>query len=452
MLLRGMAAAGVALLGVVVSAHVVLNGARFDNDASARPLAGEAGAGTLAMAPISLGNPQAAATLSTRHPEVPESADRPSTPYSHTLRVGRGDILGSLLVEAGIDPNEAHAAVVALRRVYDPRRMRPGQEVALTLRPGAGAGTAPRLESLALDVDFARAVNLERSEDGGFAAKQIEKSLTEKLLAAEGEIQDSLYADAAKAGVPLPVLVEMVRAYSWDVDFQRDIHPGDRFAVMYEGYFEGERPVHVGGVLSAILTLGGKEAHIYRFETGDGETDYYNPQGQSVRKAMLRTPIDGARLSSGFGKRMHPILGYTTMHRGIDFAAPTGTPIYAAGDGRIEEAGANGAYGNYVRIRHGPRYASAYAHMSRLARGIAPKRRVTQGEIIGYVGSTGRSTGPHLHYEILEGGRRINPLNVKMPAGRKLEGAELARFSEARAALEKRFATLLDGKTLAQGD
>lgn len=174
----------------------------------------------------------------------------------------------------------------------------------------------------------------------------------------------------------------------------------------------------------------------------DGSADYFNDQGESVRKALLRTPIDGAKLSSGFGKRLHPILGYTAMHRGVDFAAPAGTPIYAAGDGVVAAAEFNGAYGKYVRIRHSGAYATAYAHMSRFGKNAAPGKRIRQGEIIGYVGSTGRSTGPHLHYEILVSGTQTNPLKVKMPAGPKLAGKDLARFLKEKTEIERKIAAV----------
>ncbi|MCH7814405.1 MAG: M23 family metallopeptidase, partial [Planctomycetes bacterium] len=176
---------------------------------------------------------------------------------------------------------------------------------------------------------------------------------------------------------------------------------------------------------------------------------YFDAKGRSARKALMRTPIDGARLSSVFGRRRHPILGYNKLHRGVDFAAPRGTPIYAAGNGVIVRAGRNGAYGKYVRIRHNARYATAYAHMSGFARGTRKGKRVTQGQVIGYVGTTGRSTGPHLHYEILAGGVRTNPMKLRMPSGRKLKGAELARFQQTRAGIERRYAELGAAKVVA---
>ena len=191
-----------------------------------------------------------------------------------------------------------------------------------------------------------------------------------------------------------------------------------------------------GDIVYAAMTLSGKRMELYRFTPKSGNTDYLDPKGDSVRKTLMRTPIDGARLSSGYGMRKHPILGYTKMHRGVDFAAPRGTPIYAAGDGTVEVAGRKGAYGKYVRIRHNSTYKTAYAHMSRYGKGIKKGKRVKQGQIIGYVGSTGRSTGPHLHYEILVNGRQINPRRVKLPSGEKLKGQDLEAFAQARAEID----------------
>jgi murein DD-endopeptidase MepM/ murein hydrolase activator NlpD len=200
--------------------------------------------------------------------------------------------------------------------------------------------------------------------------------------------------------------------------------------------------VKVGDLQFASLTLSGQTIALYRYADGSGEVDFYNAKGESVRKALLRTPIDGAKLTSGFGMRNHPILGYSLMHKGVDFGAPTGTPIQAAGHGVIDEAGPKGAYGNYVRIRHNNGYSTAYAHMSRFAQGIRAGKRVTQGQIIGYVGATGRVTGAHLHYEVLADNRQLNPLSVKVPTGIKLAGKELAKFQLAAKETDVRLAKL----------
>ena len=225
----------------------------------------------------------------------------------------------------------------------------------------------------------------------------------------------------------------MIRAFSFDVDFQRELQPGDRFALLYETLHEHDGQLaKPGDLLYAELVLSGKPIGIYRFTPESGITDYFTADGRSVRKSLLRTPIDGARISSGYGMRRHPILGYSKMHRGVDFAAPTGTPIYAAGHGTVEKAARFGGYGKYVRIRHNGSYKTAYAHLSRYGRGIKAGARVKQGQVIGYVGSTGRSTGPHLHYEVISNGKQVNPRSIKLPAGERLKGADLKAFQEAR--------------------
>ncbi len=454
-LLRGLLAVAVLAAGIALAARLsqeVSVAGTLDADGQA-PAPAAAPPPTIALAPLSLGNSLAAATLRTRHPSPPQAEEPAAVAYVQTLRVGRGDTLASLLALAGVPRREAHAAARALAEVYSPRRIRPGQDVTLAFEaPGEGGGP-DRFLGFTLALDFARQVAVARPPDGGFRATRTAKALVAKPAIAAGTIQSSLFDDALKAGVPLPVIVELIRAYSWDVDFQRGIHPGDRFRVLYEKLFdEAGTPVHSGRILAAVLTLGARRHAVYLHTTEDGITDYFDEMGRSARKALMRTPIDGARLTSRFGARRHPILGYTRMHRGIDFAAPRGTPIYAAGDGTVTYAGRKGAYGKYVRIRHNGRYTTAYGHMSRIRRGLRRGRRVAQGQVIGYVGSTGRSTGPHLHYEILAQGRRVNPLKVKMPSGRRLAGAELARFQAARAEADRLAAALAAPAELARRD
>ncbi|MGY9016440.1 MAG: peptidoglycan DD-metalloendopeptidase family protein, partial [Rhodospirillales bacterium] len=253
-----------------------------------------------------------------------------------------------------------------------------------------------------------------------------------------------------KAGLSASVLVDLIRVYSWDVDFQRGIHPGDGFEVMFEQLYEADSGTKVNGdIVYAALTLQGVRHPIYRHKAVKNGAEYFDEQGKSAKKALMRTPINGARLSSGFGRRKHPILGYTRMHRGLDFAAPRGTPIYAAGNGILEVAGRKGAYGNYIRIRHNGTYKTAYGHMKSLARGMRKGKRVRQGQVIGYVGTTGRSTGPHLHYEILQGGRQVNPRRLKMPSGRQLKSSELLRFKLIRKSIDRKFAGLAPKENLA---
>ncbi len=415
---------------------------------------------TLAMAPISLGNPAAAAALHLRRPDFASGhADlyQDAPVFTRTLTAGRGDTLSGMLIKAGIPGQETDAAIAALRKQFNPGRLRQGQEITVTFQAdgdslvSSGSAASGQFIGLSLLPDPENRIVVARGEDGGFAAATVKRDLTRKLARASNSITYSLSQAGTSVRVPNAVLAELIRLYSWDVDFQRDIRKGDAFEVMYERFFDGRgEPAHNGEVLFAALTLSGKRHAVYRHTLDNGDVDYFDENGQSARKALMRTPIDGARLSSGFGKRKHPVLGYTKMHKGLDFAAPRGTPIYAAGNGTVEHAGRKGAYGNYVRIRHNSEYSTAYAHMKRV--NTKKSRRVKQGQIIGYVGSTGRSTGPHLHYEILRGGSQVNPLRVKMPSGRKLAGAELARFQTARAGIEAQYAEAEIDLEVASGD
>jgi murein DD-endopeptidase MepM/ murein hydrolase activator NlpD len=449
MLLKGLLSAAALLAGVTVSAGVILDG----------PDSPGGDGRTLSLAPLSLGNPTAAATLTTRRAGLPlETVNTDTVPgtIKVPLKIGRGDTLAGLLSGAGVSNADAHAAISALSKFFNPRRIKNSHLISVTFQtPATGTPAARnpglgRFTSLTIEPDYNSAIVVVKNAKGRFTASKVEKAINRVLTRAEGAIKSSLYVSGRKAGIPNPVLVEMIRAYSWDVDFQRDIRPGDGFQVMFERlYDEHSNHVHSGNIRFATLTLSGKRHAIYRHSTRDGIDDYFDERGRPARKALMRTPIDGARLSSGFGKRRHPILGYNKMHRGVDFAASRGTPIYAAGNGIVVKSGRNGAYGKHVKVRHNSRYSTAYAHMRRIHKSARQGKRVKQGQIIGYVGTTGRSTGPHLHYEILVGGRRTNPMRVKMPSGRKLRGKELETFLAARSLTDKHFATLTPDRKVA---
>lgn len=374
-------------------------------------------------------------------------------PYDKTTQVGKGDTMMAILVNAGVERTDAHNAITVLSKIYSPRNIRPGQEVTLTFQPDNQGANPDRFEGMILVPGIEEEIRVRRKLEGGFTAKKVAKPLTRKLARGAGTIDSSLYLAAMESDVPQSVIVEMIRAYSWDVDFQRDIQKNDAFEVMYERYYTEEgKLARTGKILFASLTMRGERYPIYLHKTKKGLVDFFNDKGQSAKKALMRTPINGARLSSGYGKRRHPVLGYTKMHKGIDFAAPRGTPIFAAGDGVIEFAGRKGGYGNYIRIRHANSYSTAYAHQKRFAKNMYKGRRVRQGQVIGYVGTTGRSTGPHLHYEILRKGRQTNPLRVKMPSGEKLKGKELARFKNTKAELEQTYASIPMESVLARAE
>ncbi|WP_119679428.1 M23 family metallopeptidase [Indioceanicola profundi] len=353
------------------------------------------------------------------------------------VSLGRGGTLIQLLLDAEVPREQAHEAVAAMRKVHNPRQLRLGQEFSVLFDR---TGEEPRFVGFEFQPAVEKVVSV-TAGDEGFRAAEIEKPLARLTVGARGTINSSLYQAGAEAGVPMPILAALIRTYSYDVDFQRDVHEGDGFEVLFDRYTTEDGSIaREGAIRYAALKLGNKVLPVYRYEFQDGTVDYFTRKGESIRKALLRTPIDGARISSKFGMRRHPVLGYSKMHKGMDFAAPTGTPIYAAGDGVIEEAGQKGSYGNYVRIRHNGKIQTAYAHLSRFGANIRRGARVTQGDVIGFVGTTGRSTGPHLHYEVLENGRQTNPLKADMPTGRTLDGKEMARFKALVAEVDEEFA------------
>ena len=364
------------------------------------------------------------------------------------VKVKPGDTLAEILTQNRVPKGDAQAALSALTKIYNVRNIKPGQEVEIAFvnfNTQAGGNASTSFDRFTIHPSVSTEIHVRRDEDGGFTAEQTEKAIERRLHAVSGAIEDSLYVSAIKLGVTPNVLMDMIRMMSWDVDFQRDLHIGDRFELMYERFYtEGGKLVRTGDVLYANLILGGKAHPIYRYAPPGGAPSYYDANGASARKALLKTPIDGAKISSNFGSRLHPILGYTIQHRGIDFAAPTGTPIFAAGDGIVEVRERENGYGNYIKIRHNGEYATAYGHMSRFAPRIAHGVRVQQGQVIGYVGSTGMATGPHLHFEVLVNGKQANPLSVKMPVGSKLESADLGRFTQQRQRIAQTFDRLVD--------
>jgi murein DD-endopeptidase MepM/ murein hydrolase activator NlpD len=381
-----------------------------------------------------------------------EKAVLSADPPAEQIVVQSGDTLMDILTRAGIGSEDAYAAVSALVDLYDPRRLRAGQELLITAAANEPGETTRQLLGLAFDLDFDHEIRISRDTDGIFSGEKLERPQRRELVRRAGIIDDSLYLSASRAEVPQNVMLELIKLFSWDVDFQRDVHPGDAFEATFEEVsLEGQGDLLRRGddMLHARLTLGGRELDAYRFEREDGSIEYFDRTGRSLRKFLLRTPVDGARISSRFGLRKHPILGYSRMHKGVDFAAPSGTPIYAAGAGRIAAAGRNGGYGNYIRISHNGEYATAYAHLSRFAKGVKRGGRVRQGQVIGYVGTTGRSTGPHLHYEVLRHDAQINPLKLKHPALAQLSEKELERFQAEVARIDRLRAKLKNGTQMA---
>lgn len=369
----------------------------------------------------------------------PVAADQAPTIESatETITVQSGDSLIGLLQHAGITRNAAQSVLEALVGKWNPRALQIGQEIAL-LRDDFG------VKQLHLTPDLQRDLVLTRGTDGNYIASVMQRDILTVPLLIAGTIDSSLFDAAAKAGLPQGVLNDVIHAFSYDVDFQREVQPGDAFEVLFNQLVDEKtgKIVGTGDIVYAALTLSGKIETLYRYTPPNGDPGFYNADGTNVKKALLRTPVDGARISSSFGMRHHPILGFTRMHQGVDFAVPSGTPIMASGDAVVASAGRAGGYGNMVVLRHNGSYATAYGHMSRIAKGIKPGVHVHQGEVIGYVGMTGLATGPHLHYEVRVNNKAINPLGVRLAATQKLDGRALADFHAQEVVIAKRVAAL----------
>ena len=315
-------------------------------------------------------------------------------------------------------------------------------EVKIVIKEELGAN---KIVSLSYPVNEITTVEIKRNKDE-FVVKENILKLEKKEVVLANTIKKNLYSSAIEAGIEPNIIVEFANMYGFEVDFQRDIRRGDKFEVYYEQYIDENNVVrNTGKIIYASMFVNNKELALYNFKFNNKE-GYYDVDGKSVIKTLMKTPINGARLSSSFGLRKHPILGYNKLHQGTDFAAPTGTPIMASGSGIVLKAQKYKGYGNFVSIKHNSTYVTAYGHMSKYGRGIRKGIRVNQGQIIGYVGSTGMSTGPHLHYEVIKNGKRINSQRLKLPTGKTLSNEARNRFEVERIKIDVRLATLRKNK------
>jgi murein DD-endopeptidase MepM/ murein hydrolase activator NlpD len=312
------------------------------------------------------------------------------------------------------------------------------------------AATAPvgKLLSVSFSPTIGQDVTITRDASGAYTAKVDQQTLQAHYHRAGATIDSSFYLAAMQAGIPAKVAVEMIHMFSYEVDFQREIKPGDTFQVLYSYYYTPSgQPAKEGDIAYASMKLGNRTVTLYRYQPKGDTVDYFDAKGLSAKSMLMKTPVDGARITSGFGMRFHPILGYTRMHKGIDFGVPLGTPVMAAGSGTVEESGWKGGYGNFLLINHGSGYETAYGHLSRFAPGIHAGSHVRQGQIVAFSGSTGESTGPHLHYEIRINKVQVNPLSVKVATGRRLAGRDLRDFTSQRLHIDLQLASMpLEGK------
>ena len=330
----------------------------------------------------------------------------------------------SKILDQFIESNKIKYEIInEINKIFDLRKLNIGQEISFFIN------NLDKVEKIQFPIDFQTNLNVKIVDEITVKIVKLDK-YTEKH-SKEFIIKDSLYLDGIKNKIPQDILIKIIRLFSFDLDFQRDIKANTKVSVSYDTLYVKERKeLNFGEINYALISIGNNSLEYFKFITEDGYIDYYNREGKNVKKSLLKTPIDGAKLSSNFGMRKHPISGYNKMHKGIDFAAPIGTPIYAGGNGIIEYAGRNGGYGKYIRIRHNNEYKTAYAHLSSFNKRISVGVRVTQGQIIGFVGNTGKSTGPHLHYEIIFQNKQINPLKLKLPSGKVLKDNELKRFQK----------------------
>ncbi len=370
----------------------------------------------------------------------------PSGERIHVVK--KGDTINGIMREQGATPEEAKSIATTLGARGRDGGLKEGEKVRILMAP-AGPGAGQRLQPYRVIVanDSAVEAVAALSDLGKYVAVDVQSmnTTTEPAEASDDDDDDgtgvrlyqSIYETALRNKVPAAVIEDMVRIYSYDVDFQRKVQPGDSFDVFFAGEDEGATITEKTEVLFASLTVGGETKKYYRFQTPDDSVvDYYDETGKSAKKFLVRKPVNNAIMRSGFGSRRHPILGYVKMHTGVDWATPYGTPIFASGNGVVETAGWEGGYGKYVKLKHNNGYETAYGHMSAFAKGLEVGKRVRQGQVIGFVGSTGQSTGAHVHYEILVNGRFVDPMRIKLPRGRSLDGPLMAGFEKERDRLD----------------
>jgi murein DD-endopeptidase MepM/ murein hydrolase activator NlpD len=364
-----------------------------------------------------------------------------ATNNERTITVKKGESIATILRDLGATPDEIKAIASVLGGRGRDGGLREGNKLRILM---STAGQRPQPVRIVLIGDTAVEAVVALSDMGKYVPVDVQSAETQVAENDDSEEDDgsgvrlyqSIYETALRNQIPKPVIEDLIRIYSYDVDFQRKAQPGDALEVLYAG--EDDAPAEgKRDVLYASLSVGDEVKKFYRFQTADDSiVDYYDETGKSAKKFLVRKPVGNGIMRSGFGSRNHPVLGYTKMHTGVDWAAPMGTPIYASGNGVVEKVGWEGGYGKYIRIRHTNGYETAYGHMTAYARGVEPGVHVRQGQVIGFVGSTGLSTGAHVHYEILVNGRFVDPMRIKLPRGRVLEGPTLASFERERDRLD----------------
>ena len=336
------------------------------------------------------------------------------------LKVRNGDSIQRILYDQKISPADVNNVINALRREYNIGTLRNDQKVYLIIKREKNGNFVSRLT---VNIDNITSVHVFLNKDNVYETKRVTKILTKKNHLVETTIDRGIYRTAKQSGIENSIVAQFARLYGFEVDFQRDLKKNDKIKIFYERYLDDDGvPQRTGNIIYSEITNVERNIILYRYEYPNGSIAYFTPEGKSIEKSLMRTPINGAKLSSRYGFRIHPILGYNQMHQGTDFAAPIGTPVMASGAGTVEYSGWKGGYGKFISIRHSPVYQTNYAHLQDYAKGIRRGAKVQQGQVIGYLGSTGSSTGPHLHYEVVVNGKKENSQTLKLPSAAPLEG------------------------------
>jgi len=360
--------------------------------------------------------------------------------------IKNGDTIEKILSKYEIKNNQIQKIINQYKKYGSPSQLLVGNIIDIIIEED------PSLEKksiLKFSAPITKSSNIEivKNSDNQIVSKKIITKLYKKKILAENIISKNLYSSAEEANINPDTIIEFARIFGFEIDFQRDVRKNDYFKILYEKYFdENGEYIKSGSILYAHMSVNGREISLYKFGDDKGY-GYFDINGKSVEKALMKTPINGARLSSSFGKRKHPILGYNKLHTGTDFAAPSGTPIMASGSGTVTRAKWCGGGGNCIKIKHNSTYETIYAHMKSFAKGMKIGRKVRQGEVIGYVGSTGMSTGPHLHYEVIINGKKVNSQKLKLPSGKVLKDNERTNFEIHRITTDVLVAELLDKKS-----
>ena len=336
------------------------------------------------------------------------------------LKVRNGDSIQRILYDQKISPSEVNNVINALRREYNIGALRNDQKVYLIVKREKNGNFVSRLT---VNIDNITSVHVFLNKDNVYETRRVTKILTKKNHLVETTIDRGIYRTAKQSGIENSIVAQFARLYGFEVDFQRDLKKNDKIKIFYERYLDDDGvSQRTGNIIYSEITNVERNIILYRYEYPNGSIAYFTPEGKSIEKSLMRTPINGAKLSSRYGFRIHPILGYNQMHQGTDFAAPIGTPVMASGAGTVEYSGWKGGYGKFISIRHSAVYQTNYAHLQDYAKGIRRGAKVQQGQVIGYLGSTGSSTGPHLHYEVIVNGKKENSQTLKLPSAAPLEG------------------------------